>query len=59
VEYTITALGEELLEHVQPLWLWVARSVGRFQTARACYDAREPQPAVPQRVPVWELSAKV
>jgi DNA-binding HxlR family transcriptional regulator len=40
VEYTITALGMEMLEHVEPLWIWVAKSVGRFQNARREFDAR-------------------
>lgn len=40
VEYSITALGMELLTHVEPLWIWVAKSVGRFQDARAEFDAR-------------------
>ena len=40
VEYAMTPLGIEMLEHVQPLWLWAARSVGRFQSARASFDAR-------------------
>jgi DNA-binding HxlR family transcriptional regulator len=40
VEYAITPLGIEMLQHVQPLWLWVARSVGRFQSARTAFDAR-------------------
>ena len=40
VEYTITALGLELLAHVEPLWTWVARSVGQFQRARREFDAR-------------------
>src|ERR1700679_4163249 len=33
VEYTITALGLELLSHVEPLWNWVAGSVGKFLLA--------------------------
>jgi DNA-binding HxlR family transcriptional regulator len=40
VEYAITALGMELLSHVEPLWIWVAKSVGRFQQARMTFDAR-------------------
>ena len=40
VEYTITPLGIEMLEHVQPLWLWAAGSVGRFQAARTAFDTR-------------------
>jgi hypothetical protein len=30
----ITPLGAEMLDNVGPLWLWVAKSVGRFQDAR-------------------------
>ena len=40
VEYTITALGMELLSHIEPLWIWVAKSVGRFLRARMKFDAR-------------------
>ena len=38
VEYAITALGSEMLDNVAPLWLWVARSVQRFQGCRAVFD---------------------
>jgi len=40
VEYTITALGSDMLDHVAPLWLWVAKSVRRFQQARDDFDGR-------------------
>ncbi len=40
VEYTITALGSEMLDNVAPLWLWVAKSVQRFQDSRAKVDGR-------------------
>ena len=40
VEYAITPIGLEMLEHVEPLWTWVAESVARFQKARTDYDAR-------------------
>ncbi len=40
VEYTISALGLELLAHVEPLWNWVAKSVGQFQRARQEFDSR-------------------
>jgi DNA-binding HxlR family transcriptional regulator len=40
VEYTITVLGTEMLDNVAPLWLWVAKSVRRFQAARANFDRR-------------------
>ncbi len=38
VEYTMTPLGREMLEQIWPLWMWVAKSVGRFQAARAKFD---------------------
>jgi DNA-binding HxlR family transcriptional regulator len=40
VEYTITALGAEMLDNVAPLWLWVAKGVHRFQDCRAAFDHR-------------------
>jgi DNA-binding HxlR family transcriptional regulator len=40
VEYAITPLGTEMLNNVAPLWLWVAKSVRRFQNARAIFDRR-------------------
>ena len=40
VEYRITPLGAEMLDNVAPLWLWVAKSVRRFQHARAAFDGR-------------------
>src|SRR5580698_4692634 len=39
VEYTITAFGSEMLDNVAPLWLWVARSVQRFQGCRDAFDS--------------------
>ena len=42
VEYTITSLGSEMLDHVAPLWLWVAKSVQSFQDSRSAFDRREP-----------------
>src|SRR5271163_835941 len=44
VEYTITALGSEMLDNVAPLWLWVAKSVQRFQDCRSASDRRKFQP---------------
>ena len=44
VEYTITTLGSEMLDNVAPLWLWVAKSVQRFQDCRAGFDGREVRP---------------
>jgi DNA-binding HxlR family transcriptional regulator len=40
VEYAITPLGAEMLDHVAPLWLWVAKGVRRFRDARAAFDER-------------------
>ena len=40
VEDAITPLGAEMLNNVAPLWLWVAKSVRRFQGARAAFDGR-------------------
>ena len=40
VEYAITPLGAEMLNNVAPLWLWVAKSVRRFQKARSAFDGR-------------------
>ena len=40
VEYAITALGSEMLDGVAPLWLWVAKSVQRFEASRAAFDGR-------------------
>jgi DNA-binding HxlR family transcriptional regulator len=42
VEYTITALGSEMLDHVAPLWRWVATGVQRFERSRAAFDRRDP-----------------
>jgi DNA-binding HxlR family transcriptional regulator len=44
VEYTITALGSEMLDNVAPLWLWVAKNVQRFQNCRAALDSRKHRP---------------
>jgi DNA-binding HxlR family transcriptional regulator len=40
VEYAITALGLELMQHVEPLWMWVAGSASAFQAARQRFDGR-------------------
>ena len=45
VEYAITALGSAMLDNVAPLWLWVAKSVQRFQDCRGAFDRREFRPA--------------
>src|ERR1700678_126995 len=44
VEYTITALGSEMLDNVAPLWLWVAKSVQRLRTSRAALESRKHRP---------------
>ena len=41
VEYAITPIAVEMLEYVEPLWTWVAKSVGRFQQARSAFDHRD------------------
>ncbi len=41
VEYTITDLGSDMLDSVAPLWLWVAKSVRRFEDCRAAFDGRK------------------
>src|SRR6266849_4147173 len=41
VEYTLTALGSEMLDNVAPLWLWAGKTVQRFQDCRAAFDRRE------------------
>jgi len=40
VEYAITPIALEMFEHVEPLWLWVAKSVTLFQSAREAFDGR-------------------
>jgi DNA-binding HxlR family transcriptional regulator len=40
VEYAITPLAAQMLDQVAPLWLWVAKSVHRFQNARADFKRR-------------------
>ena len=40
VEYEITALGEEMLEQVHPLWLWAVANLHRFEEAHTRYDTR-------------------
>jgi DNA-binding HxlR family transcriptional regulator len=41
VEYSITALGSEMLDNVAPLWRWVAKSVQRFARSRAAFERRD------------------
>ena len=45
VEYTITALGAEMLDNVAPLWIWTTKSVRRFQDCRAAFERRESEKA--------------
>ena len=40
VEYTVTALGSEMLDNVAPLWLWLAKNVRRFQDCRAAFVSK-------------------
>ncbi len=44
VEYTITALGSEMLDNIAPLWIWVTKRVQRFQGCRAAFDRRGLRP---------------
>jgi DNA-binding HxlR family transcriptional regulator len=44
VEYTITALGSEMLDNIAPLWIWVTKRVQRFQDCRAAFDRRGLRP---------------
>ena len=41
VDYAATALGIELIRHVDPLWTWVASNHGVFAQARTAYDAEQ------------------
>ena len=38
VEYQINPIGVDMLEKVEPLWLWVVENVQRFQAARGSFD---------------------
>jgi DNA-binding HxlR family transcriptional regulator len=38
VDYAATALGIELIRHIDPLWTWVARHHDAFAQARIAYD---------------------
>lgn len=38
VDYAATALGVEMIRHVDPLWTWVASNHQAFADARAAYD---------------------
>ena len=39
VDYAATALGVDLIRHVDPLWTWAARKHDAFAAARVAYDA--------------------
>ena len=41
VDYAATALGIELIRHVDPLWTWVARNHHAFVQARTKFDAEQ------------------
>lgn len=41
VDYEATALGIELIRHLDPLWTWAARNHDRFATARAAHDVEQ------------------
>jgi DNA-binding HxlR family transcriptional regulator len=43
VDYAATALGIEMIRHVDPLWTWVARHHGEFAQARMAYDREQAQ----------------
>jgi DNA-binding HxlR family transcriptional regulator len=40
VEYTVTALGLELLGQVRPVWLWITDHAGAFVASRARFEAK-------------------
>jgi DNA-binding HxlR family transcriptional regulator len=50
VEYSITPLGSELLEHVRPLWIWVAKSVRLCQRLWSA-DPMNSAPGVDEKRP--------
>jgi DNA-binding HxlR family transcriptional regulator len=41
VEYRITALGEELLIQLHPVWLWTVANVKRFEKAQSKYAGND------------------
>jgi DNA-binding HxlR family transcriptional regulator len=41
VDYAATALGIDLIRHVDPLWTWVARNHDVFAQARVANDAEK------------------
>lgn len=42
VDYAATALGIDLIRHVDPLWTWAARHHGVVTQARSAYDRQLP-----------------
>jgi DNA-binding HxlR family transcriptional regulator len=56
VEYAITAIGSEMLDHVAPLWLWVAKSVRSFQDHQAAFDHRERGPGKADHPPGTKMA---
>ncbi len=54
VEYELTPLAGELLEHVTPLWTWIVARLRDFLTVRQRFDTRSqdsPGTAAPDRIP--------
>ena len=50
VEYEINPIGREMLDRVEPVWLWVVGNVQRFQAARSAFDSAahgKARPAAP------------
>jgi DNA-binding HxlR family transcriptional regulator len=45
VEYTITPLGLQFLQQIEPLWTWVAQNAGQFQAAQQEFAKQLQQPA--------------
>ena len=43
VDYAATALGIDLIRHVDPLWTWAARHHAIFARARDAYDQASDQ----------------
>lgn len=41
VDYEATALGVDLIRHVDPLWTWAGRNHDRFAAARATCDTEQ------------------
>ena len=59
VEYAITPLGAELMQRVEPLWVWVAGSASMFQAARQRFDGRTTgMRAVAEAIPATLLATE-